>query len=208
MTPTDYRRLAQTALLAIALLLPTVARAHDAAAHANHATTVQSAIRIKVIDAPLRSHDNKTVRLASDVLAGKIAIIDFVYTSCTSFCPVASALMNSVRQQLGARVGKDVVLVTISVDPQRDTPARLAAYASQFHTGPGWTWLTGTRRDIDAVLKGLGAYTPNFEDHPNMLLVGNAATGEWTRFNGLPDAKLVAERVARAGSPDAPTKGQ
>ena len=110
MTPTDYRRLAQTALLAIALLLPTVARAHDAAAHANHATTVQSAIRIKVIDAPLRSHDNKTVRLASDVLAGKIAIIDFVYTSCTSFCPVASALMNSVRQQLGARVGKDVVL--------------------------------------------------------------------------------------------------
>ena len=71
------------------------------------------------------------------------------------------------------------MLVSVSVDPVRDTPQRLKAYAATHKAKPGWIWLTGGKRSMDELLDGLGAYTPNFENHPAMVLVGDGRTGEW-----------------------------
>jgi protein SCO1/2 len=121
--------------------------------------------------------------------------MDFVYTSCTTVCPVLSAVFSQVQNRLGDELGKDVALVSLSVDPIRDTPQRLKAYAAKHKAQPGWIWLTGPKPTMDDVLNGLGAYSPNFEDHPSMVLVGDGRTGEWSRFFGFPSTDRLVEQV-------------
>ena len=83
----------------------------------------------------------------------------------------------------------------MTVDPIRDTPQRLKAYAAKHRAGPGWTWLTGAKPAVDDVLNGLGAYSVNFEDHPAMVLVGDRRTGQWVRFFGFPSPKRIVQQV-------------
>lgn len=150
---------------------------------------------ITLPDTALITQNGEEQRLGSDVVSGRIAVIDFVYTSCTTVCPVLSAILSQVQGRLDGRVGSDVMLVSISVDPIRDTPARLKAYADKMRAGDGWVWLTGEKQTVDAVLAQLGAYSPNFEDHPSMVLVGDAESGDWVRFLGFPSAEKIVSKV-------------
>lgn len=153
-------------------------------------------IRLDLPDAPLSDQDGRQVRLRSDVLAGRIVVVDFIYTTCTTICPIYSATMAELQRRLGARAGHDVQLVTVTVDPLRDTPRRLKEYASR-HTDrtEGWAFLTGTKPNVDAVNKGFGSYTPNVDDHPPMVIVGDTSSGDWTRFYGFPGAAELERRV-------------
>ncbi len=171
--------------------------------HAHHRQMMQQAEQKKkaqntTVDlgaAQLVTQDGTAVRLVDDVIGERIVVVDFVYTTCTTVCPVLSAVLMQVQGQLGDRLGSEVALVSISVDPQRDTPARLKDYAKKMHAGDGWTWLTGEKSVVDEVLKDFGAYTPNFEDHPAMMLVGDASTGEWARFLGFPGANHIVDKI-------------
>lgn len=146
-------------------------------------------------DLTLVDQDGRQVKFVSDVIGDRIVVMDFVYTSCTTVCPVLSAVFKQVQGRLGDQLGEDVALVSVSVDPARDTPERLKAYADRQQARPGWIWLTGGKRVMDEVLDGLGAYSPNFEDHPAMVLVGDGRTGEWTRFFGFPSPDRIMEQV-------------
>ena len=95
----------------------------------------------------------------------------------------------------GDQLGDDVALVSVSIDPTRDTPQRLKAYAARYQARPGWIWLTGGKRTMDEVLDGLGAYSPNFADHPSMVLVGDGRSGEWSRFFGFPSPDRIMDQV-------------
>ncbi|WP_448177771.1 SCO family protein, partial [Stenotrophomonas maltophilia] len=99
---------------------------------------------MKFANVPLLDQDGKSVRLEPDLVQGKIVVMSFIYTSCTTVCPVVSSILGKVQKQLGARVGDEVQLVSISIDPQRDDPKRLQEYARSFQQGPGWSWLTGS----------------------------------------------------------------
>ena len=173
----------------------------DADPHAAHkammkkpAEAEQSA-DIDLLDKTLLDQDGKQVKFVSDVIGDRIIVMDFVYTNCTTVCPVLSALFNQVQEQLGDRMGKEVFLVSVSVDPTRDTPQRLKTYAAKHDAKEGWIWLTGPKRSVDEVLDGLGAYTPNFENHPSMVLVGDGRSGEWSRFFGFPNPDRIIEQV-------------
>ncbi|HEX9181403.1 MAG TPA: SCO family protein, partial [Burkholderiales bacterium] len=100
-----------------------------------------------------------------------------------------------VQDQLGDKSGKEVQLVTITVDPARDTPARLKEYAAKHGAKPGWLWLTGPTGTVNEVLKGFNAYAPSFEDHPATILVGDPVSGNWTRFYGFSDPKDIMSKV-------------
>ena len=139
--------------------------------------------------------EQKAKSLSSDIVGDRIVVVDFIYTTCTTVCPVLSAVLMQVQDELGDRLGTEVMLVSISVDPQRDTPARLKDYAGKLHARDGWTWLTGDKLAVDEVLKDFGAYTPNFEDHPAMVLVGDGTTGEWSRFLGFPGANHIVDKI-------------
>ena len=172
---------------------PAAARAHDV--HPQHAVAATAPAPAKVVlrGEPLLDQTGKRVRLADDVIADRIAIVNFIYTTCTTVCPVTSATFQQLQGKLGTALGKEVVLVSISVDPLRDTPERMHEYAARYQARAGWTWLTGAKPDVDAVLRGFGAYTPNYEDHPAMVLVGDA--GGWTRFLGFPSVDQLLGRV-------------
>lgn len=169
----------------------------DHADHMNHASPGKEAEHavVRLADVALVDHDGRPQRLKSDVLGDDIVVIDFVYTSCTTVCPVVSAIMGEVQTRLAARLGDDLRLVSLTVDPARDTPARLKEYARWHGAGAGWTWLTGSQTAVAAALKGFGTWTPDFKDHPVVLMVGDARSGEWTRFYGFADPERIVARV-------------
>lgn len=181
---------------------PSVAMAADEDPHAHHRKMMQKpdkpkaqAATIELEDHTLVDQHGKPVQLTTDIIGDRIVVVDFVYTTCTTVCPVLSAIMLQVQGELGDRMGREVMLVSISVDPQRDTPQRMNAYASKLHVRDGWTWLTGEKQDVDAVLKDFGVYTPNFEDHPATVLVGDGLSGEWSRFVGFPGAGDIMNKI-------------
>jgi protein SCO1/2 len=103
--------------------------------------------------------------------------------------------MEQVQEALGDRVGKDVYLLSISVDPTNDTPARLKEYAARYHAKPGWYFLTGSKQNVDAALQKLGQYVQEREAHQNLILIGNDQTGLWKKAMGLADAEELIRIV-------------
>ena len=150
--------------------------------------------RVEVPDVELVDQNGKAVRIRSLLQSGKPVVVSFIFTTCTTVCPMLSSIVSRVQEKLGDRLGAEVLLVSVTVDPGRDTPARLKAYATRHHARPGWTWLTGGRGQVEQVLRGMGAYTPNFADHPPMVLVGDGSGG-WTRLNGFPSQVAIVAQV-------------
>lgn len=188
------RSLLRSALLALcATLVGAAAAAHELHPHGRDAPP--GAVKVRGLDTNLVDHDGRGVNVQRDVIGDRIVVVSFVYTSCTTVCPLVASVFSDLQTRLGERVGRDVTLVTITVDPLRDTPAQLKAYAGRFGAGPGWRWLTGAPVAVNELLKGLGAYAPDFTQHPQMVLVGDGTTGRWTRFSGLPDSRRLAEHV-------------
>lgn len=200
------RSLLRTVVLTLCATLFGAAAAHELHQHV-HDAPPPGAVKVRGLDTNLVDHDGRGVNLQRDVIGNRIVVVSFVYTSCTTVCPLVASVFSDLQMRLGERVGRDVMLVTITVDPLRDTPSQLKAYAGRFQAGPGWRWLTGAPVAVNELLKGLGAYAADFTQHPQMVLVGDGATGRWTRFSGLPDSKRLAEhvrgldatRTARAG---------
>lgn len=189
------------ALLMAGLLASTGASA-DEDPHAKHrammnkqAEPAADSADIDFRDRNLLTQDGEEVRFVSDVIGDHIVVMDFVYTTCTTVCPVLSALFSQVQEGLGDSAGSEVMLVSLTVDAVRDTPERLKAYASKHRAGDGWVWLTGPKPTMDDVLTGLGAYSVSFEDHPSMVIVGDARTGEWKRLFGFPNPDRILKLV-------------
>ena len=205
---TPWSRLNRLPLSALCVAVSLMAVAAAAAAHDQHAAPAQqqadgkpaqaSSVRIRLDDVSLRDQEGRDVRFLSDVLGHRVAVVNFVYTTCTTICPVSSATVAELQRRLGSRAGGEVQLVTITTDPARDTPARLKETAARYGAGSGWLWLTGRKGEVDRVLKAFGAYTPNPEDHPPMTLVGHAASGQWTRLYGIAGADELQAHVERA----------
>jgi protein SCO1/2 len=151
--------------------------------------------RVDLLDNVLVDQNGKKVKFVSDVIGDKIVVMDFVYTTCTTVCPVVSAVFAQVQDRLGDALGKEVLLISVSVDPIRDTPQRLKAYSATHKAKDGWVWLTGQKRKVDEVLDGVGAYSTNFENHPPMVLVGDGRSGDWTRFYGFPNPDRLMQQV-------------
>ena len=197
----QYRTLT---IAAATLLLATCPLAMaDEDPHAKHRAMMQNkdpapAAEFSDIDlrnALLQNQDGQDVRFVSDVIGDNIVVMDFVYTTCTTVCPVLTALFTQVQTKLGDDLGNEVVMVSMTVDAARDTPARLKAYATKHRVQQGWTWLTGPKTTMDDVLTGLGAFSVSFEDHPAMVIVGDGRTGEWKRMFGFPNPDRIMKVV-------------
>jgi protein SCO1/2 len=140
-----------------------------------------------VPNVPVITQDGKTLNFYDDLIKDKIVVLSFIYTSCKDICPLASSRLAEAQEKLGDRVGRDIFFYSISIEPERDTPARLKAYADAFHAGPGWLFLTGLPEDIKTIRYKFGDRRPDLGDHRNDVVLGNGATGEWQRENALGD---------------------
>jgi cytochrome oxidase Cu insertion factor (SCO1/SenC/PrrC family)/mono/diheme cytochrome c family protein len=130
---------------------------------------------------PVVTQDGKTLRFYDDVIKDKIVLISFAYTNCPDICPLTTARIAQVEDKLGDMVGRDIFFVSMTVDPERDTPERLKEFANAFDAGPGWLFLTGKPEDIRLINSRLGDRSRTLSEHRNEIVLGNDATGEWTR---------------------------
>lgn len=172
--------------------------ADRADAHAHHhessfpAGAEQKSLVI-LSDAPMLDQDGRDRRLKSDVAGGRILVVDFIFTSCQTICPVTTSLMAEAHRRLSDLPPEDVAFVSLSIDANVDTPERLKEFAARHRAE--WTFLTGEKRVMDEALVRLSAYATNPEDHAAMILIGDAATGNFSRIYGLPDPEMVETRV-------------
>jgi protein SCO1 len=146
----------------------------------------------------LTTQDGRKVHFYDDLIKGRIVAVDFIYTTCGYACPLETARMVQVQQKLGDRVGKDIFFYSISIDPEHDTPKILKDYMKKFHVGPGWTFLTGSKQQIDLLQKRLGVYTDpriNADGHLPHLLIGNDETNQWMRANALDNPSFQARMI-------------
>lgn len=146
----------------------------------------------------LVTHEGKTVRFFDDLIKDKVVMINFIYTSCPDACPLETARLREVQKILGDRVGQDVFMYSITIDPAHDTPEVLKQYMEKFQVGPGWLFLTGEASDITLLRKKLGLYSEDESDlteHNINLIIGNQSTGQWIKSSPFENPYVLATQV-------------
>ena len=103
--------------------------------------------------------------------------------------------LSDVQASLGDRFGKDVFFVSISVDPEDDTPEELKKYAGRYEAKPGWTFLTGPKKDVDAVIRRFGEFHDDFEDHSMTFVLGDVKNARWSKMRGDYPPEIVLSRI-------------
>jgi protein SCO1/2 len=165
-------------------------------------------VALSVPDIEVVNQDGHHLRFNSQVIDGRIAIVTGFFTTCSSMCPITQEKLAQVAKLLGSRLGKDVVIVSVSVDAENDTPSRMKSWGEKFRIGAGWTLLSGNRTEVDTLLKSLGLFVQLPQRHQSALMIGSTASG-WVRISSwtsseklvkLVDSMSSANRSQPAGS--------
>ena len=157
-------------------------------------------------DVVLVNQNGEHLRFYSDLLKGKVVVISSFMATCNSACPVKNRNLEKLQEAAGDRLGKDVYILSISVDPVTDTPQRLKEYAKTYHAKPGWHFLTGKKENVDWALYKIGQYVPNKADHTNLLVMGNEETGLWKKVFGLAKTEDLINAYVSVLNDKAPAK--
>ena len=163
-------------ILALLLALPAAAE-----------TPVEEGARKYFGDTVLVDQDGRELRLYSDLMAGRVVLIHAGFVDCKTDCPLTASILQKVQEHLGSRLGPDARILSITLDPEHDTPARLKEHASKLEARPGWHFLTGKPEEVEAVLGKLGLTAPDRDKHKPLFLVGNVPTGLWKKVFPLAD---------------------
>jgi len=158
-------------------------------------------------DNVLINQDGEKMRFYSDLVKGKTVIIDSFFATCQGSCLPMNRNLEKVQEALGDRLGKDAYILSISVDPTLDTPPALKAYAKKLNARPGWYFLTGDKASVDFILKKLGQFVDNKQDHLNIFIIGNDRTGLWKKAFGLAKSEEIV-KVVESVINDKPTAQQ
>jgi cytochrome oxidase Cu insertion factor (SCO1/SenC/PrrC family) len=169
--------------------------ASDSSATVPQDDVMQPSNGTSIPDVVLVNQDGQQVRVRSDLVTGKIVAVNFIFTSCKGICPPMSANFAKLQEQLGRRVGNGVELISVSVDPQVDTPERLHAWRKAYGGGRGWTLLTGKKHDVDFLLKELHVFAADKSNHSPFILLGDEAARKWVRVHGLTEPERLAEMI-------------
>ena len=146
-------------------------------------------------DVELVTQNGKKVKFYSDLLQGKVVIINSFFATCQGSCLPLNQNLAKVQEALGDRLGKDVYILSISVDPTVDTPTNLNAYAKKLNARPGWFFLTGAKENVDFALKKIGQFVDDKQDHLNIFIIGNERTGLWKKAFGLAKSEELVKVV-------------
>jgi protein SCO1 len=181
-------------LVAIAMLLSMFAPTcfgHEA--EASEKKNQKTGESYQVPDVVLTNQNGVKVRLRNLLQTGKPVMLDFIYSTCTTTCPVLSAGYASVQNRFGSDTGK-VQLVSISIDPEKDTPPVMKEYLKRYHARPGWDFLTG---DVDEIAKVLTAFRANEMNDNFFTLVRGPGAEKWSRLTGRLSAAQIQEEYLK-----------
>jgi protein SCO1/2 len=170
-------------------------RAQDKSDQQPAKPATQSPSQTYFTDVLLVNQNGEKMRFYSDLLHDKVVVINSFFATCPGSCLPMERNMEKVQQALGDRMGKDVHIISISVDPMVDTPANLKAYAKKLNARPGWYFLTGEKQNVDFALGKLGQLVANKEEHLNIFIIGNERTGLWKKAFGLAQSAEIVKVV-------------
>jgi protein SCO1/2 len=154
-------------------------------------------------NAELQTHEGKTVRFFDDLMKDKIVLINFMFTECGDICPGMTQNLADVQKLLGDRVGRDIFMYSISLEPETDTPEKLKAYAETFDVGPGWLFLTGARKDTEVLRKRLGfvdsdpVQDADLDQHIGTVRIANVPLHRWMMSPALLAPEAIVRSVMR-----------
>jgi len=154
---------------------------------------------MEIPNARVYDQNGKALNFYSDLVKGNTVAMNFIFTTCTNTCPVLTATFRRVQVEL-EKSQSNVKLISISVDPTVDTPERLHEFAAKFKAGPGWTFVTGEKAEIDSLLQRLGVGITNRSDHTSMVLIGNDSADFWTRTYGLSSPTALVHVMTNASN--------
>ncbi|HWG87807.1 MAG TPA: SCO family protein [Candidatus Acidoferrales bacterium] len=150
-------------------------------------------IKLVVPDVTVVNQSGEKLRFNSEVIGNRVAVVNSFFTSCTAFCPLTQERLSRLAKKLGDRMGKDVVFVSVSVDPQRDTPPQMKVWGEKFHIGHGWTLVSGKKDGIEGLLKSFGLYV-DMQRHQSALIIGNQRQG-WVRVSSWASPARLAQVI-------------
>ena len=166
--------------------------------HAHHhlpdskAAVKRSIVEIAPAATPMVKQDGSKTTLAKELEGKKPTILAFIYTSCTTVCPVTSQILSGTQDKLGGDLA-NTRIISVSIDPEYDTPERLVAYAKQFGAKPQWQHYTGTLTDSVAIQKTFGAYRGDKMNHVPLMFINGGGKKEWVKLDGFPSADEVVK---------------
>ena len=197
-------------LVAIVLSMVAPVQSQKSSCHTTQDDKAPSRNKMVIPDVPVLDQHGNKLHFYTDLIKGKTVAINFIFTNCTTICPPLAATFARLQKEMGDKVGKDVHLISISVDPVTDTPERLKAWGAKFKAGPGWTFVTGEKQEMDKLLNALGAAVSKREDHTPAMIIGNDPKGAWTRTYGLAKTHQIIGLIndVIAGKVDDSTTGE
>ena len=169
--------------LGLALLSQTsLSQSADAAAVKTDDAAAEEKARNFFTDLEVVDQNGKQQRFYSDALKGRVVLLNFLFTNCESACPMLVQKLKMTRSLMAESIKDDVWFVSISIDPERDTPEAMKKFARKHGVDESrWLFLTGDKQKLDHIVKKLGQYTPDIEAHTTLMLAGNTLTRHWTR---------------------------
>jgi protein SCO1 len=158
-------------------------------------------------DARLTTHEGKQVRFYTDLLKGKRVLINFVFVGCTDVCDSVTQNLTAVQELLGDRVGREIFMYSISLQPEFDTPEVLNDYARRFDIGPGWSFLTGAAAEVEMLRQRLGyadidpVLDADIFQHAAMLRIGEERLDRWAMSAALLQPESLVQAINRVFPP-------
>jgi protein SCO1/2 len=187
------------AILPCTLILIIAVFLFSSPAQAESKSYKRSVERYTIPDVVLVNQNGKKVRLQSILKGNTPVVVDFIYGTCTTICPVLSAGYLNLQNKLAA-TGGTVRLVSITIDPENDSPKVMKEYLKRFRAKPGWDFLTGSRADIDTVMRAFNAYIPDKMSHYPLNMIRSPKDGSWVRLFGIMSSReFLAEYQSVAG---------
>jgi len=150
----------------------------------------------------LLTHRNRRVRFYDDLVKDKVVVMNLMYAECEVVCPGITMNLGKVQKLFGRRLGRDIFMYSITLEPEHDTPSVLADYAREHGVGPGWTFLTGAPPDVERLRRSLGFVDPDpvldkdKANHIGNIRYGNEPLMLWAACPGMADAKWIAESIS------------
>lgn len=149
-------------------------------------------------DVVLVNQRGEKVRLKTLVESGKPVVVDFVYATCTTICPILSAGFTNLQRKLGADSTR-FQLISFTIDPENDNPKVMLEYLERYQARPGWDFLTGSRADINKVMAAFGAFFPNKMAHRPLNFILTREKGKWVKLDGMIGGRDLLNELEKIG---------
>jgi len=171
------------------------------------ATAEVASTFVPIPNVELVTQEGKSVRFYDDLVRDRIVVVQFFFVHCDGICPISTGRMLELQDALGPRLGREVSFLSITLDPERDTPSVLAEHARAIGARPGWTFLTGSEADIQALRRRLGVFDldpaidADRNQHAGVLVLGNDRKQRWTMKPATLSASFLMRAIERLAEP-------